>query len=600
MGREFEKVSVKSERCPDELPPFFGFPGPPPREEGEPLRVLVINRIAKQEGQECWADYLARGMADDIELRFVVAHEDEDSGHLLREHGEVAFFSGEYDEAWWKFLRVVMDFRPHVAHTSFRRGAEFAKRAGLPCLCTVHGIVSGDFYGANVADISVGVSPAAKNDTDGYILNGVQALPYRDEHEENLVVWFGRTDEDRHPIPFLEALCRLPYVRAMIVGRSCEGRINIREEIVSRRLQNRVEVFDTLTPEEAREKAAEASVVVGTVNESFGCATAELMTAGVRPVVIHGPGYQTTMAKKHGVMVRPTIGGIIEGIARGLELAKDKRGNRKMAEWATRKFSHKRMASEYRKLYMALERPTIDIVVMAWNELEVTKSCINTLIANTYTPYRLILLDNGSEEPVYEYFQSVEAMHPNVVAVRSEANLGCPMGRELIYEKFPENEFFFWLDNDMLVPPGWLGPLYDVMRSDPNIGSVAPWNTIYTGNNRLKDMKVEDVDFHGSNNLYRRSAVEAVKEGEYLFPMPFREMNGREDSDLLCRLREGGFRLVFDGTVRMHHLGGPLRGGYAQGMTRRHGDVSVMNDAEDEFGRKWKAFGKRRLNYDAG
>lgn len=598
MGRGFDVVSVKSERRPDEFPPFFGFPGPPPREEGEPLRVLIINRIAKQEGQECWADYLASGMGEDVEFRFIVAHEDDESGQLLREHGEVYFFSGNYEESWWKFLRVVMDFRPHVAHTSFRRGAEFAKRAGLPCLCTVHGIGGGEFYGSFVADVSVGVSPSVKKDVDGYILNGVKPLDYREEHEENLVVWFGRTDDDRHPIPFLEAISRLPAVRAIIVGKACEGRINIRDEIALRGLGERIEVHDDLTPEEAREKAATASVVVSAVNESFGCATAELMTAGVRPVVIDGEGYQAKMAMEHGVVVRPTIGGLMEGIVQGLELARDKVGNAKMSAWARRKFSYERMSDEYYNLYRKLERPVIDIVVMAWNELEVTKACINAVIANTYTPYRLILLDNGSEEPVYEYFQLLEGIYPNVVAVRSDANLGCPMGRDLIYRNFARNKFFFWLDNDMLVPPGWLGPLYDVMRSDPMIASVAPWNTIYTGNNRLAKMKVEDVDFHGSNNLYRRSAVEAVKEDDYIFPLPFREMNGREDSDLLCRLREADYRLVFDGTVKLYHLGGPLRKGYAQGMTRRHGNTDVMNDAEVEFGNKWKSFGIRRQSWN--
>jgi glycosyltransferase involved in cell wall biosynthesis len=532
-----------------------------------------------------------------VEWRYIIAHEDEDSGHLLRNHGEVSFFSGDYEEAWWKFFRVVMDFRPHVVHASYRVGAEFAKRAGLPCVCTVHGIIGGDYYGSAVADISVGVSSSVEKGTDGFILNGVVPLPLR-HHKNNLVVWLGRTDKDRHPIPFLEALMRVPEAKALIIGRSCQGEIDMRAEIASRGLGDRVELYDDLTPEEARIKASEASIVIGAVNESFGMATAELMTSGVRPVVVQGPGYQSKMAERYGVIVRPTIGGLVDGIKTGLKIARERpEESRRMAEWARREFDCRRMSREYYEVYRSLERKTIDIVVMAWNELEVTKSCVNSILANTWTPFRLILLDNGSEEPVYEYFQSVEAMHPNVVAVRSEANLGCPGGREFIFENFPENEFFFWLDNDMLVPEGWLGPLYDIMRSDPMIGAVSPWNTIYMGNNKLQALKGEDLDFHGSNNLYRRSAVEAVKEGDHILAEPFRSMSGRADSDLLCRLKEGGYRLLFDGKIRLYHLGGPLHKGNSQGLTRRHGNIGAMFDAEEEFGRKWKSFGNRRSGY---
>lgn len=594
-GSAFIKRGGRKPEKRDNQDNMYGFPGPAPHKEGEPLRVLVCNRVARQEGQECWADYLAKGMPEgEVEWRFIVAIEDDNSGHLLREHGDVLFMTGTEEQQWWSFFRAVWDFKPHVVHTSFFLGARFAKRCGLPCVATVHGLEGGSFFGSEEADVSVGVSSAVKKDVDRVIRNGVIPLDYPEDRLENTVVWLGRTDEDRHPIPFLEAVCLVPEANVLIVGRSCQEKIDMHMEVVSRGLQNRVKVLDNLSPQEAREVASRANVVVSAVSESFGLATAELMTAGVRPVVIDGCGYQKNMAEKFGVVVRPTIAGLVEGMKEGLELSRDEDGNRCMAMWASANYEASLMSREYLEVYNSLIVPTIDVVVLAWNELAATKACVNAVLANTWTPYRLVLLNNGSEEPVADYFYSVQMAYDNVEVIDSDKNLGCPGGRSAAYDTFTDAEFFFWLDNDMIVPPNWLSPLYAIMSSDDNIAAVSPWNTIYGPHIRGKE--AHDLDFHGSNNLYRRSAVEAVKEGDRIFSSPFFELNGRADSDLLCRFREANYRMVFDGTVQLYHLGGALRGDSSQGFTRRHGDTKGMFAAGDEFHKKWSSFGVRRDN----
>ena len=39
-----------------------------------------------------------------------------------------------------------------------------------------------------------------------------------------------------------------------------------------------------------------------------------------------------------------------------------------------------------------------DIVIAVWNNLELTKSCIDSIIKNTDTDYRLIIIDNASND----------------------------------------------------------------------------------------------------------------------------------------------------------------------------------------------------------
>jgi len=588
-----QRRTTKYGRSSIKSPLYFGFPGPP--EFDGKLRVLMHSRVARQEGMECFMDYLCSGMPDGaVEWQFVVTTEDDNSGKLIEQYGPVHFINGDSDDMWWKFFRVVADFRPHVVHTSHKWGAEWAAKAGIPCICSVHGITGGESYGSEIANMSIGVSPSATNGTDGIILNGIRPLDFVEE-KDGTVVWLGRIDYDRNPLPFLDAVSRSPDVRVKIIGRPCSSDIDIREEINLRGIADRVVYMDSLTPDEARKEAAKSSVIVCAVNESFGFATAEAMTAGVRPVVINGKGYQSVMAAKYGVVVRPTVGGLIEGMKRGLELSLDVEGSRKMAEETRIRYSNAKMASSYLGRYKSLVRPLIDIIVIAWNELEVTKACIRSILANTWTPYNLIMIDNGSDtSDIIDYFKAVEKECEHSIVVRLDENLGAAGGKDWAYQNVSRSEYFFLIDNDMLVSQGWLQRLYEDLRLNPEAAAVSPWNTIYP--EHLKGKRLCEIDFHGANALYRRSIIEKCEEEPgKLYASPFREMSGRADTDLMCRIKEAGFQLLFDGEVCLHHLGGTLRKrNFSQGFTRRHLGPEVFNEAETIFQQKWKSFGVRR------
>lgn len=572
---------------------YYGFPGPPPYTPGSPIRVLIHNRVARQEGMECFTDYLVGALGNNVEVQFTVSTCDERTGKLLEKYGPVHHVGEDEKEDWWKFFRVVMDFRPHIVHSSHVIGAKWAARCGIPCVCTVHGIDGGKFFGSDYADIAVGVSEAASKDTDIVIRNGIRPLPWPETRRENTVVWFGRLDSDRNPIPFFEALRRLPNVNGLIVGRACRDTIDVSDRLAQYGIADRVEHVDVDDPQEARVIASTANVVVSCVNESFGLGIAELMTAGVVPVVIRGPGFQSKMVGQYGVVVRPTVGGLVEGITEALKRSHDETFIRRMATWATNEYNVNRTVPYYLDVYRSVLLPTVDVVIVAWNELEVTKCCVNAVLANTWAPYRLILVDNGSEEPVADYFRSLEQAYDHVHVIVSKENLGCPGGRQLAYEQFPDGEYVFWLDNDMMVTPGWLGRLARIVRNDPSIGALSPWNTIYAEG--LFNRSLHELNFHGSNALYSRRAIEAVmEEPGHIFSSPFREVSGRADTDLLCRLKEAGFKLMFDGTVHLHHLGGMLHKGYNQGFTRRHLNLESMDEAEKAFLQKWSSFGVRR------
>ena len=49
-----------------------------------------------------------------------------------------------------------------------------------------------------------------------------------------------------------------------------------------------------------------------------------------------------------------------------------------------------------------------DIVIAVWNNLELTKSCIDSIIKNTDVDYRLIIIDNASNDETKKYLEQLK------------------------------------------------------------------------------------------------------------------------------------------------------------------------------------------------
>ena len=320
------------------------------------LRVLFYTRAAAREGQECFADYLVRGMPEGaVGWAFMLDdHWGERSGHMLREHGPVTLMWGSEGERRAQFRRVVQDFRPDVIHSNFHPGSRWSRELGLPLLVTIHGLTGGAWYGAEYADLAVGVSPAAVKGTDTVVLTGVKALEYVQPRRRRRGVFahIGRLDTDRNPDLFLDALALVPEARGLVIGRANRRSFDVDAEAARRGMAERVEWLGEQPADEARAQGARADCVVCPCPvESFGMGTAELMTAGARPVVVEGPGYQAQMAAAYGIVTPATPAAFADGLRRALKQPLAETERRAMAAEAADLYSYRRMAEEYLALY---------------------------------------------------------------------------------------------------------------------------------------------------------------------------------------------------------------------------------------------------------
>ena len=111
-------------------------------------------------------------------------------------------------------------------------------------------------------------------------------------------------------------------------------------------------------------------------------------------------------------------------------------------------------------------------VVLSWNGKDDTLLCLTSLAGVDYTPLEVIVVDNGSSDGSPE---AVEAEFPEAVVIRMGRNAGFSGGVNAGIEAAIERgaAAVLLLNNDMVVEPGFLGPLVEALRARRR-GGVQP------------------------------------------------------------------------------------------------------------------------------
>jgi glycosyltransferase involved in cell wall biosynthesis len=115
----------------------------------------------------------------------------------------------------------------------------------------------------------------------------------------------------------------------------------------------------------------------------------------------------------------------------------------------------------------------IDILFIAWNRMEFTCASLRALAENTNwaNVRQLIVHDDGSTDGTEEFLEA-ELYRLNIQTnVRlMKGRTGSPTGIANLYLRQPGQEFLIKIDNDAMMPPGWLKPTMQVMQDHRELG----------------------------------------------------------------------------------------------------------------------------------
>lgn len=208
----------------------------------------------------------------------------------------------------------------------------------------------------------------------------------------------------------------------------------------------------------------------------------------------------------------------------------------------------------------------ITILVIAYNRLEKTRRCVESILKYTKgIDYELLLLDNGSDDDTLAYFQSVPYEKTTVWTISH--NVGLNYAFSLAMRYF-HTEYFVSVSNDVYVTENWLDNLLCCMRSDPMVGAVCPVSS-FVSNFQEVDLHVKDFDdmqrkaaqFNHSDPrkwqermriitiilMMRRSVCDTVGTMDLGFYHDF------GDDDISTRIRHAGYKLMICGDTYVYH-----------------------------------------------
>lgn len=204
---------------------------------------------------------------------------------------------------------------------------------------------------------------------------------------------------------------------------------------------------------------------------------------------------------------------------------------------------------------------TVDIILLVYDQVQYTKACVDSVIANTDCPYRLIILDNGSvKRETRDYLDSLVKERPRIEILRNDKNQGfvAAVNKGLAYSK---SAYVCVLSNDTIVYPGWLSEMVAVAEKDPAVGLVNPLWEIpknYRGSRddyfknvitRQKGLSIETDWARGFCYLVGRKMYEKIGGLDMDFAPAY-----YDDWDYSVRACRAGFKCMYaKGAFVWHH-----------------------------------------------
>lgn len=136
--------------------------------------------------------------------------------------------------------------------------------------------------------------------------------------------------------------------------------------------------------------------------------------------------------------------------------------------------------------------PLVYAVVLTWNDTEMTRNCLKSLLENDYSNFKVILVDNGSDEPCGEIlkkeFPEIELLVlPENKGFTGGANTGLRQGLE------KGAKYVFFLNNDTILAPNVISNMVEVHENQPDCGMTSAMLLF-----PIEDNGEQEVQFYSS------------------------------------------------------------------------------------------------------
>ena len=110
----------------------------------------------------------------------------------------------------------------------------------------------------------------------------------------------------------------------------------------------------------------------------------------------------------------------------------------------------------------------VSIGLPVYNGENYLKDALDSILAQTYTDFELIISDNASTDRTSEICQAYAAKDPRIRYYRTEKNLGAAWNFNHVFE-ISYGEYFKWAAHDDIIAPDYISKCVEVLDNDKSV-----------------------------------------------------------------------------------------------------------------------------------
>ncbi len=199
-----------------------------------------------------------------------------------------------------------------------------------------------------------------------------------------------------------------------------------------------------------------------------------------------------------------------------------------------------------------IKMATLSIIIPVKNQLDVTKTCLETL--NIFTKdYQLILVDDGSDEKTKNYLLESKSKF-NCILITHDRSYGwCRSINDGI--KLSEGNFIAFVNNDIAFTPDWSERMIKHFNENEKLGLVGPKTNYIASDQHVTKVGNKTGLIYKECLIFfcvivRKEVIDQIGGLDERF-----DPGGQDDVDFCLRAKYYGWKIGIAGNVFVFHYG---------------------------------------------